>query len=208
MTGRQPDAALSAALPPREAWTSPASRRLAVALEPLPTTIPTTSGRSAPTSSRAPCSPRTGSGSSRCRSGARLGWFSPARRGVIPLEPFSPSRSLRRAARRYEIRVDTAFGDVVDGCARPGEPHELDRRTRSPRPTPGSTSSAGRTRSRRGTRTGSPAALYGVAIGGLFAAESMFHAPHGCVEGRLRRPRRAAPRGGRRAAGACSTSSG
>src|SRR6185503_10208240 len=53
--------------------------------------------------------------------GARIGWFSPARRGVVPLGPFAPSRSLRRARRRYEIRVDTAFAEVVRGCARPGD---------------------------------------------------------------------------------------
>jgi leucyl/phenylalanyl-tRNA--protein transferase len=107
--------------------------------------------------------------------GARIGWFSPARRGVVPLEPFTPSRSLRRARRRFEIRVDTAFADVVAGCARPGEAaswinpateaayrrlHEL-----------------GWAHSVEAWDTdGLAGGLYGVAVGGLFAAESMFHA--------------------------------
>ena len=56
--------------------------------------------------------------------GPRLGWFSPRRRAIVPLDAFRrPSRSLRRAARRFEIRFDTAFADVVAGCARPGDPH-------------------------------------------------------------------------------------
>ena len=50
-------------------------------------------------------------------------WWSPVRRAVIPVESFSVSRSLRRAARGYEIRVDTAFADVVSGCADPQRPH-------------------------------------------------------------------------------------
>ena len=32
-------------------------------------------------------------------------------------------RSLRQACRRYEIRVDTAFAEVVEGCADPARPH-------------------------------------------------------------------------------------
>jgi len=107
--------------------------------------------------------------------GPRLGWFSPRRRAVVPLDVFRPSRSLRRAARGYEIRVDTAFADVVSGCARPGHPqswidagveaayvrlHEL-----------GWAHSV-----EAWDAEGLAGGLYGVSIGGLFAAESMFHA--------------------------------
>jgi len=106
--------------------------------------------------------------------GDRIGWFSPARRGVVPLEPLSSSRSLRRASRKYEIRIDTAFADVVAGCTRPGDPaswidpaivaayerlHEL-----------GWVHSV-----EAWDEHGLAGGLYGVAIGGLFAAESMFH---------------------------------
>jgi leucyl/phenylalanyl-tRNA--protein transferase len=106
--------------------------------------------------------------------GGRIGWFSPLRRAVVPLEPLRLSRSLRRAARRFEIRVDTSFAGVVEGCARPGDPaswidddivdaygclHEL-----------GWAHSV-----EAWDDDGLAGGLYGVAIGGLFAAESMFH---------------------------------
>ena len=42
-----------------------------------------------------------------------LGWFSPVERGVLPLDGMTVSRSLRRSARDFEIRVDTAFDEVV-----------------------------------------------------------------------------------------------
>ena len=107
--------------------------------------------------------------------GPQLGWFSPARRGVVPLEPFSPSRSLRRAARRYEIRVDTAFGAVIDGCARPGEPTSwIDDNVAVAY---GRLHDLGWAHSVEAwDEQGLAGGLYGVAIGGLFAAESMFHA--------------------------------
>ena len=46
-------------------------------------------------------------------------WVDPLRRGVLPLDGFHLSRSLRREMRRtgVEIRIDTAFAEVVDGCA-------------------------------------------------------------------------------------------
>lgn len=105
----------------------------------------------------------------------RLGWFSPLQRAVVPLERFIPSRSVRRAIRRYDISVDTSFAAVVAGCARPGEPeswidpaieaaytrlHEL-----------GWAHSV-----EAWDKDGLAGGLYGVAVGGLFAAESMFHA--------------------------------
>ncbi|HEY9378005.1 MAG TPA: leucyl/phenylalanyl-tRNA--protein transferase [Jiangellaceae bacterium] len=108
---------------------------------------------------------------------AGLGWWSPDPRGVLPLAELHISRSLRRASRRFEIRVDTAFAKVVAGCADPrrkggwitrdvaaayvelhrlGWAHSVEAWTLD------------------GELTGG---LYGVAIGGLFAGESMFHAP-------------------------------
>lgn len=46
-------------------------------------------------------------------------WVDPSRRGVFPLQDFRISRSLKRAALRgdYEARFDTAFEEVVRGCA-------------------------------------------------------------------------------------------
>jgi leucyl/phenylalanyl-tRNA--protein transferase len=46
-------------------------------------------------------------------------WVDPKRRGVIPLDGFHISRSLRRTLLRgsFRVTVDTAFDDVVRGCA-------------------------------------------------------------------------------------------
>jgi leucyl/phenylalanyl-tRNA--protein transferase len=104
----------------------------------------------------------------------QLGWFSPRRRAVVPLEPFAPSRSLRRAARRFELRVDTSFHDVVAGCARPGQPESwIDA---------GIVDAYGELHRLGWAHSveawddnGLAGGLYGVAIGGLFAAESMFY---------------------------------
>ena len=105
-----------------------------------------------------------------------IGWFSPAQRAVFPLEAFAaPSRSLRRARRRYEIRVDGAFEAVVAGCARPGDPESwidgpiTDAYVRL--------HDLGWAHSVEAwDDDGLAGGLYGVSIGGLFAAESMFHA--------------------------------
>jgi len=107
--------------------------------------------------------------------GPRLGWFSPRRRAVVALETFSASRSLRRAARRYEIRVDTAFADVIAGCARPGDPHSwIDDRIEAAY---GRLHELGWAHSVEAwDAEGLAGGLYGVSIGGLFAAESMFQA--------------------------------
>jgi len=46
-------------------------------------------------------------------------WVDPRRRGVFPLDGFHISRSLSRAMRRtrFTITTNTAFNDVVTGCA-------------------------------------------------------------------------------------------
>lgn len=53
------------------------------------------------------------------RDDAEIFWVDPRRRGIIPLDGFHISRSLRRRIRQqpFAITVDTAFADVVDGCA-------------------------------------------------------------------------------------------
>jgi len=101
-------------------------------------------------------------------------WWSPARRAVIPVAGFKASRSLRRAARGYEIRVDTAFGDVVRGCADPRRPHGWIDATFVTAYT--RLHELGWAHSVEAWRDGELAGgLYGLAIGGLFAGESMFH---------------------------------
>lgn len=47
-------------------------------------------------------------------------WFSPEKRGIIPLdERFHVPHGLRRTLGKnlFEVRVDTAFGEVMRGCA-------------------------------------------------------------------------------------------
>ena len=101
-------------------------------------------------------------------------WFSPVERGVLPLDGLVVSRSLRRSARDFEIRVDTAFADVVAACADPSRPSgwiDGDVRAAYQR-----LHDLGWAHSVEAWREGQLAGgLYGVAIGGLFAGESMFH---------------------------------
>ena len=101
-------------------------------------------------------------------------WWSPELRGVLPLSGLRVTRSMRQSSRRYEIRVDTAFDQVIARCADPGRPggwidaRVLDAYRRLHR--------LGWAHSVESWRDGELAGgLYGVSIGGLFAGESMFH---------------------------------
>ncbi|MDQ6687000.1 MAG: leucyl/phenylalanyl-tRNA--protein transferase [Actinomycetota bacterium] len=104
---------------------------------------------------------------------AKVAWWSPVVRGVLPVAGMRVSRSLRASTRRFEIRIDTAFEQVVACCAEPsrrgawidadiasayGELHKLGW-AHSVEAWSGGVLAGG---------------LYGVAIGGLFAGESMF----------------------------------
>lgn len=104
-----------------------------------------------------------------------LGWWSPDPRGVIPLDGLRVSRSLRSSTRRFEIRVDTAFDEVVARCGDPRRPH-------------GWITPAMRAAYREMHRLGwahsveawtadgrLAGGLYGVSVDGLFAGESMWH---------------------------------
>src|SRR5436190_9422683 len=46
-------------------------------------------------------------------------WWSPDPRMVLYVDEFRVSRSLTRRVRRreFEVRIDTAFRDVIDSCA-------------------------------------------------------------------------------------------
>ncbi|MEL6198089.1 MAG: leucyl/phenylalanyl-tRNA--protein transferase [Pseudomonadota bacterium] len=46
-------------------------------------------------------------------------WVEPRRRGILPLDSFHLSRSLRKRVRRddYTVRIDSAFDEVVVACA-------------------------------------------------------------------------------------------
>jgi leucyl/phenylalanyl-tRNA--protein transferase len=110
-----------------------------------------------------------------------LAWWSPDPRGVLPLDGLRVSRSLRAATRRFQVRVDTAFGRVIGSCADPGRPHgwlspELVRAYRRLHELGWAHSVEAWDAD--GRLCGG---LYGVAVGGLFAGESMWHepGPHG-----------------------------
>jgi len=103
-----------------------------------------------------------------------VGWFHPNPRGVIPLDGLKVSRSLRRSRARYRVTVDTAFTDVIRACADPQRSLGwIDRRIIN----------AYTKLHHMGWAhsvevwddDGLAGGLYGLAIGGLFAGESMFH---------------------------------
>jgi leucyl/phenylalanyl-tRNA--protein transferase len=103
-----------------------------------------------------------------------LAWWSPDPRGILPLDGFRLSRSLRRALPRFEIRVDTAFPTVMRACGDPRRPHgwiDDDFVTAYCR-----LHDLGWGHSIE-TWQGEVLAggVYGVRVGRLFAGESMFH---------------------------------
>lgn len=104
-----------------------------------------------------------------------LGWWSPVERAILPLDRLRISRSLRRSTRRFRVSVDADFEGVIRGCVESDRPdgwitedfvtaytslHRLGW-AHSVEVWDDSGELAG--------------GLYGVAIGGLFAGESMFH---------------------------------
>jgi leucyl/phenylalanyl-tRNA--protein transferase len=104
-----------------------------------------------------------------------LGWWSPDPRGILPLDRLRVTRSMRQSAKRYDVRVDTCFTDVMRGCANPSREdgwidedfiaaytrlHEL------------GWAHSIEVFDRDGMLAGG---LYGVRVKGLFAGESMFH---------------------------------
>lgn len=102
-----------------------------------------------------------------------IGWWSPCRRGVLELADLKVSRSLAKSVRRYEVRVDTAFDEVMAGCADPNrdggwiDDDILDAYRHL--------HALGWAHSVEAWQDGELAGgLYGLAIGGLFAGESMF----------------------------------
>ncbi|RYE77602.1 MAG: leucyl/phenylalanyl-tRNA--protein transferase [Myxococcales bacterium] len=103
-----------------------------------------------------------------------LAWFSPRQRGVLSLRDLRVSRSMRQSARTFEIRVNTAFDEVMEGCADPRRPGGwIDDDIRRAY---GRLHRLGWAHSVETWRDGElVGGLYGVALGGLFAGESMFH---------------------------------
>ena len=112
--------------------------------------------------------------------GGEIRWFSPDPRGVIPLETFHTPRRLARVIRKgtFRIEIDRAFESVMRACA------EAERDADDP----GTWISDEIVRSycalhERGVAHSVETwqgdrlvgGLYGVALGGAFFGESMFH---------------------------------
>ena len=101
-------------------------------------------------------------------------WFSPDPRAVLPLENFHVPHALRRVARRksFEITIDKAFSAVIQACAEREDTwinrDIIDSYTRL--------HELGHAHSVEAWKENTLAGgLYGVAIGGAFFGESMFH---------------------------------
>lgn len=106
--------------------------------------------------------------------GEPMGWFSPVHRGVLPLDGLRVSRSLRRASRDFEVRLDTAFEQVIGECGHPDRPDGwINEDVRGAYLRLHDLGWAHSVETWRGGRL--VGGLYGIAIGGLFAGESMFH---------------------------------
>lgn len=108
----------------------------------------------------------------------RIYWYAPDPRAILPLDGMHISRRFRQTLRKkpFEVRFNTDFEGVIEACAepRPGQPQtwisegikevytELHR-----------LGFAHCVEAWEGERL--VGGLYGVALGGLFAGESMFH---------------------------------
>ncbi|MCB9958735.1 MAG: leucyl/phenylalanyl-tRNA--protein transferase [Rhodospirillaceae bacterium] len=104
-----------------------------------------------------------------------IDWHNPAWRGVLPLDAFHIPKRLRRTVRagRFEIRVDTDFAGVVDGCA---DPRRHGTWINPPiRKVYGELFADGHVHTVEAWRDGRlVGGLYGVALKSAFMGESMF----------------------------------
>ncbi|MHA6692244.1 leucyl/phenylalanyl-tRNA--protein transferase [Devosia sp. A449] len=105
-------------------------------------------------------------------------WVSPEMRGILPIENFRPSTSLRKAMRKsgFVVKVDSDFESIIEGCATVGEDRASTWINSTIRKVYGELF-------RRGVAhtvevwdgDDLVGGLYGLAIGGAFFGESMFH---------------------------------
>lgn len=106
-----------------------------------------------------------------------LYWIEPERRGIIPLEGFHVPRRLLRTLRRnpFEIRVDTDFEGVIEGCAEPTPERRKTWINRRIRRLYGELFRLGHCHTVEAWRDGRlVGGLYGVRLGRAFFGESMF----------------------------------
>lgn len=111
-------------------------------------------------------------------SDGELAWWSPDPRAIIEFDRFHVPRSLVRAHRRgpFELTLDRDFRGVIDGCATAGDRKHHTWITPPMREAYVRLHEEGHGHSVEAWCEGKLAGgVYGLAIGGLFAAESMFY---------------------------------
>jgi leucyl/phenylalanyl-tRNA--protein transferase len=107
--------------------------------------------------------------------GEKVHWWSPDPRAVFELDGFHASRRLRRTLRsgRFRVTINRAFAAVIRGCAdRPAEETWITPEMIAAYEELHRLGHAHSVEAWAGDELGG--GLYGVAVGGLFAAESMF----------------------------------
>lgn len=105
-------------------------------------------------------------------------WYDPNPRAILPLDAFHVPQSLRRRVKsgRFEVRTDTAFTDVMRACSLPAPGREHTWISEEFIATYSQLQTMGYAHSVESWLDGElVGGLYGVAVGGLFAGESMFH---------------------------------
>ena len=106
--------------------------------------------------------------------GKKIGWWCPVTRGIIPLDGLRVSHSLQKHLKRFTIRVDTCFAQVMKACGDPSRPHGWINlefiRAYSYLHAMGWAHSVEVFRDEQLV-----GGVYGVRVGKLFAGESMFH---------------------------------
>ena len=106
-----------------------------------------------------------------------LYWIEPEVRGIIPLQAFHISRRLARTVKSapFEIRVDSDFGAIIDGCAGAGIDRPKTWINARIRRLYWELFEAGHCHTVEAWRDGRlVGGLYGVSLGGAFFGESMF----------------------------------
>jgi leucyl/phenylalanyl-tRNA--protein transferase len=107
-----------------------------------------------------------------------LFWVDPEERGIFPLDGLVVTRSLAKTVRgdRFEIRVDSDYEAVIDGCAAAAPGREGTWINARIRALYRALYDLGRVHTIEAWADGElVGGLYGVAIGAAFFGESMFH---------------------------------
>lgn len=106
-----------------------------------------------------------------------LFWVEPEWRGILPLDTFHLPHRLARVIRRdaFEVRIDTDFDAVINGCAAPAVGREKTWINGTIHQLYGELFSRGHCHTVEAWRDGElVGGLYGVSIGAAFFGESMF----------------------------------